>query len=65
LPFPPRIDKLHDAIIEAMREPELRGRMASVGFEPIGSTPSEFGEFLRNDVARWAKVLKESGAPVD
>jgi len=59
------IDKLHDAIIEAMREPELRGRMARVGFEPIGSTPSEFGEFLRNDVARWAKVLKESGARVD
>jgi len=59
------IDKLHDAIVEAMREPELRGRMASVGFEPIGSTPSEFGEFLRNDVARWAKVLKESGARVD
>jgi tripartite-type tricarboxylate transporter receptor subunit TctC len=59
------IDKLHDAIIEAMREPELRSRIAGVGFEPIGNTPGEFGEFLRRDVARWAKVVKESGARVD
>jgi tripartite-type tricarboxylate transporter receptor subunit TctC len=59
------IDKLHDAIIEAMREPELRSRIAGVGFEPIGNTPGDFGEFLRRDVARWAKVVKESGARVD
>jgi tripartite-type tricarboxylate transporter receptor subunit TctC len=61
----PVIGKLHDALAGALREPEVRGRMAGFGFEPIGNTPQEFGEFLRADTARWAKVVKQSGAHVD
>lgn len=61
----PVITKLHDAIIAAMREPDVRSRMAGLGFEPVGDTPEQFGEFLKADVARWAKVVKASGAHVD
>ena len=61
----PIIARLHRALTEAMREPEVRTRMAGFGFEPVGNTPEEFAEFLKADVARWAKVVKESGAHVD
>jgi tripartite-type tricarboxylate transporter receptor subunit TctC len=44
---------------------EVRERIAGFGFEPVGSSPEGFGEFVRTDIARWAKVVKESGARVD
>ena len=40
-------------------------RLASLGAEPQPMTPDEFGRFVREDIAKWAKVVKESGARVD
>jgi len=61
----PVIAKLHGEIVKALQIPEVRERIAGFGFEPVGDTPEEFGEFVRKDIARWAKVAKESGARVD
>ena len=61
----PVIAKLHGEIVKALQIPEVRERIAGFGFEPVGDTPEEFGEFVRNDIARWAKVAKASGARVD
>ena len=44
---------------------ELRERFAGMGIEPLSSTPEQFGEFLRAEVARWSKVIRESGAKAD
>jgi tripartite-type tricarboxylate transporter receptor subunit TctC len=59
------IAKLQGEIATILRNPEVRERIAGFGFEPVGGTPEEFGEFIRIDIARWAKVVKESGARVD
>ena len=59
------IAKLHDEITRALRIPEVRQRIASFGFEPVGNSPEEFGEFVKTEIAQWAKVAKESGARVD
>ncbi len=61
----PVIAKLHGEIARALLSPEVRERIASFGFEPVGNTPEEFGEFVKADIARWARVAKESGARVD
>jgi tripartite-type tricarboxylate transporter receptor subunit TctC len=61
----PVIAKLHDVMIAAIKQPEVRERMAGFGFEPIGNTPEQFGAFVREDVARWAKLVKETGAKVE
>ena len=61
----PVIAKLHGEIVKALQDREVRERIASFGFEPVGNTPEEFGEFVKADIARWAKVAKESGARVD
>ena len=36
-----------------------------MGIQPLSSTPEEFGEFLKSEVARWGKVVRESGAQVE
>jgi tripartite-type tricarboxylate transporter receptor subunit TctC len=61
----PVIEKLHALFITAMKDPEVRTRMAGFGFEPIGNTPEEFGAFVKEDIARWAKLVKETGAKVE
>ena len=61
----PVIEKLHSLFITAMKDPEVRTRMAGFGFEPIGNTPEEFGAFVKEDIARWAKLVKETGANVE
>jgi tripartite-type tricarboxylate transporter receptor subunit TctC len=61
----PVIEKLHSLFITAMKDPEIRKRMADFGFEPIGNTPEEFGAFVKEDIARWAKLVKETGAKVE
>lgn len=40
-------------------------RLASVGAIPVANTPEKFREFLRRDVAKWAKVIKENNIKVD
>ena len=61
----PVIAKLHDEIVKALGLREVRERVATFGFEPVGNTPEEFGEFVKADIAQWARVAKESGARVD
>jgi tripartite-type tricarboxylate transporter receptor subunit TctC len=59
------IEKLHTLFITAMKDASVRERMAGFGFEPIGNTPEEFGAFVKEDIARWAKLVKETGAKVE
>jgi len=56
------VQALATATARATRDPELRKRMLEQGADPVGSTPEEFGKLLREEVARWAEVVKVSGA---
>jgi tripartite-type tricarboxylate transporter receptor subunit TctC len=57
--------KLADAIARAARAPDTRQRLQDLGAEPVGNTPEEFSKLLREEVARWAEVVKVSGARAD
>ena len=59
------IARLHAAVVNAVRAPEVREQMARQGLEPIGSTPAEFAAHLKREVARWARVVKEAGIKAD
>ena len=50
------------AVRRATRDPEVRKRMLEQGAVPVGNTPEEFAKMLREEVARWAEVVKVSGA---
>jgi tripartite-type tricarboxylate transporter receptor subunit TctC len=59
------IARLHDEITAIMQLPEVRDRLASAGVEPLNSTPEEFMRFMEAETARYARVVKYSGARVD
>jgi len=61
----PLIDKLNAAVNEAIRSPIFKERFAMIGDEPAGGTPGDFAETIKRDSARWADVVRRSGAKID
>jgi tripartite-type tricarboxylate transporter receptor subunit TctC len=59
------ITKLNTAIVKALHSAEARERLATEAAEPVGNSPEEFGRFIRAEIARWAPVVKQSGARPD
>ena len=56
------VTKLNTEIVRHLQSEEMKSRMAADGAEVIGSTPEELAKWIRADLARWAKPVKESGA---
>jgi tripartite-type tricarboxylate transporter receptor subunit TctC len=56
------VKTLGDATMRAARAPDLRQRLVEQGAEPIGSTSEEFAKLLREEIAKWAEVVRISGA---
>lgn len=59
------VSKLSSAMGAAVRRPEVRERFVQLGIEPIGNSPAEFRQFLEEEVAKWAKVIKAAGVKID
>jgi len=59
------VAKLNAEINQAIATPELKAKFAAIGAEPAGGTPEQFGALIRKDGAKWAEVVKRSGAQVD
>jgi tripartite-type tricarboxylate transporter receptor subunit TctC len=62
---PAVVAKLRDDLEKALGQPDVRERMASLGFEPVGGSPQQFGAYIRTEVAKWAKVVKAIGAKIE
>lgn len=61
----PIIARLNGVIVKALGTPELREQLTRAGLDPEPSTPEEMGQILRADVAKWAKIIKSAGIPVN
>lgn len=59
------VAKLSTEIGKIMRLPEVKERLSSQGGEPVTDTPEEFAAFIKAEIVKWTKVIKESGARVD
>ena len=59
------IVKLNQAFVAALQSPEAKTRFAGLMADPVPSTPEEFGNFMRSELAKYEKVVKASGAKVD
>jgi tripartite-type tricarboxylate transporter receptor subunit TctC len=59
------IAKLNTEINRQMRQPDVAQRLAGDGVEAVTMTPAEFGAYLHSEMAKWAKVVKISGATID
>ena len=59
------ITRLNQAFTKISNAADTRERLAGVGTLPMTSTPEQFAEFLIKDIARWGKVVRDSGATAD
>jgi len=59
------IQKWHQEITRIFQTPEFRERQISQGLEPVGSTPEYFAEFIKTEISKWGKVVKQAGIKLD
>ncbi|HJQ64025.1 MAG TPA: tripartite tricarboxylate transporter substrate-binding protein, partial [Burkholderiales bacterium] len=59
------VEKLNAAIVRIVKEPAMQKFLSEQGAEPLTTTPAEYGAYIRSEVAKWAKAVKDSGARVD
>ena len=59
------VTQLNAAIAKALESKDAQERLAGVGCEPYKTTPEQFAHLVRDDLPRWARIVKESGATID
>lgn len=62
---PDVIARLHRETVAALREPDMIARLKTIGADPVGNTPDEFASFIRAELAKYAKVIREAKIKVD
>ncbi len=58
----PIVNKLNSALIKALRSDEVQARFSGLGLVPVSNTPKEFQSFIVTESARWAEIIRVSGA---
>ena len=59
------VNRLYGEITKALQTREVKERLAAEGSTPGGIAPEEFGAHIKSEIAKWAKVVKASGAKAD
>jgi tripartite-type tricarboxylate transporter receptor subunit TctC len=58
-------EKLSAEIARVVRIPEIRQKLVEQGADPVGSTPREFGDYMKSETEKWAKVVKAAGTKAE
>ena len=56
----PIIELLHREVVRVMAMPDTRDKLASMGFDPVAGTPEEFSAWIRSEIVRWGKVIRDA-----
>ena len=56
---PDIVQKLNAAVNQSLQAADLKERLAALAFEPVGGTPQQFAAYLRSEIAKWGKVVRE------
>jgi tripartite-type tricarboxylate transporter receptor subunit TctC len=62
---PAVVQRLHAEVVKALKSQEVSDKFTPVAVEMIGSTPQEFGTYIRSEIRKWSEVVKRSGAKID
>jgi tripartite-type tricarboxylate transporter receptor subunit TctC len=55
------VDRMQGETVKVLALPDVSTRLRDVGYEPVGSTPSEFAAYIKAEIAKWTKVIKGAG----
>jgi tripartite-type tricarboxylate transporter receptor subunit TctC len=56
----PIIEFLHRETVKVLSAPDTREKLATMGFDPVASTPEEFAQWIRTEIVRWGKVIRDA-----
>jgi tripartite-type tricarboxylate transporter receptor subunit TctC len=60
--IPPAIAQaVHEAVVKVMAQPDMNARLIAQGVDIVGAGPREFGKIIREEVDKWAKLVKRAG----
>jgi tripartite-type tricarboxylate transporter receptor subunit TctC len=62
---PAIVDKLQAEVAKALAAPDVKERLAKMGFEGVGDTPPHFAAFVQAEIAKWAKVVRDANIKVE
>lgn len=59
------VNRLNGATAKVLAMPDVKASLGKVGMDAVASSPAEFGQFIRNEVAKWTKVARQAGVQLD
>ena len=59
------VDKLNADTVKALADPDVKKRFADLGVEAVSSTPAEFAAFIKTEMDKYAKLIKEANIKVN
>jgi tripartite-type tricarboxylate transporter receptor subunit TctC len=61
----PIIDRYNREIVRILHTPEVRSKLEDMQFDLVAGSPEQFAQWIRSEIPRWGKVIKETGARAD
>jgi tripartite-type tricarboxylate transporter receptor subunit TctC len=61
----PIVNRIYAELAKAYEQAEVKSKIAGIGMDPVLKNPDVFATFIRDEIARWAPVVKASGAKAD
>jgi tripartite-type tricarboxylate transporter receptor subunit TctC len=55
-----RINRLQKAVADALKQPDVKQKLAQLGVDPVADSPAQFGAFIQSETNRWAKVIQDA-----
>lgn len=62
---PPILDKLNAEMVRILNQPDVKERLATLAFTPVGGTRAEFAAYIKSEIDKWGRAVKESGAKAE
>jgi tripartite-type tricarboxylate transporter receptor subunit TctC len=55
------VDRIHAGFVKALQWPDVRARLAVLGFEPVGNSRADFTRYVKTEIEQWSRVIREAG----
>ena len=59
------IDLLYREIAKAFVQPDVKERLATLGFQPVANTPEDYAAYIRTEIPKWGKIIKTASIRID